>query len=166
MRTLVCLWTMAALAGAILLDGSLRADEVKVPLDKLPKPVVEAVKKRFPQAELVEGSKETTKDKTEFEVSVKNKGQKIDITLTAEGAILGLEKEIAAKNLPKAVATALKEKHPKAVYKIIEEVFKVKDGKETFAYYEVLLQTADNQTLEVLLGADGKIITQEAAKKD
>jgi hypothetical protein len=166
MRTIVCVWTMAALAGAFLLDGGARADEAKVPLDKLPRPVVEAVKKRFPKAELVEGSKETTKDKTEYEVTVKNKGQKIDITLTPEGAILGLEKEIAAKDLPKAVAATLKEKHPKAVYKIIEEVIKVKDGKETFAYYEVLLQTAANQTLEVLIGADGKIMAQEAAKKE
>jgi hypothetical protein len=44
------------LAGCVLFAFvviGLRADEVKVPLDKMPKAVLEAVKKRFPTAKLV-----------------------------------------------------------------------------------------------------------------
>ena len=47
------------------------ADEEKVPLDKLPKAVVEAVKEKFPKAELVSASKEDENGKTVFEVSIK-----------------------------------------------------------------------------------------------
>src|SRR5437763_1126400 len=67
------------------LCGFLWADEEKVPLDKLPKPVLDAVKKRFPKGELVAASKETADGKTEYEVSLKDGGKKIDATLTSDG---------------------------------------------------------------------------------
>src|SRR5262245_21860595 len=48
------MFIMAALAIAIGIGGSARADEDKVPLDKVPKPVLEAAKKRFPDAKFSE----------------------------------------------------------------------------------------------------------------
>src|SRR5947209_5648528 len=62
-------WTMRALlcVGMILVATTfLTADEEKVPLDKVPKAVIEAVKKRFPRAELVGASTEKTGDKTVY----------------------------------------------------------------------------------------------------
>lgn len=148
--------TLAAFAILLAASASL-ADEEKVPLDKLPKAVSAAVKKRFPKAEFVEAAKETEKDKTEYEVTLKEGGKKIDVMLTPDGTITVIEKEIAATDLPKAVAEALEMKYPKATYKIVEEVIKVKDGKETLAYYEALLVAADKKTYEVEVEADGKI---------
>ena len=46
------------------------------------------------------------------------------------------------------------------------EFIKVKDGKETLAYYEVLLVTADKKTLEVVVTADGKITKTEDKKEE
>jgi uncharacterized membrane protein YkoI len=141
-------------------------DEEKVPLDKLPKAVTEAVKKKFPKAELVAASKETEDGKTEYEVTIKDDGKKIDVTLTAEGTILGLEKEIAAKDLPKAVTETLDSKYPKATIKVAEEIIKIKDGKEIFEHYEVTLVTAEKKTIEVILSADGKIKKTEEQKEE
>jgi hypothetical protein len=152
------------LATVLVLGLGVRADEEKVALDKVPQAVMETVKKRFPKGELIEAAKDTADGKTEYEVTVKLKGQKIDITLTPEGKLLGLEKEIALKDLPKVVAATLTQKHPKATYKIIEEVFKVRDGKEVLEYYEVLLVTADQKEAEVLILPDGKIKPAEKAK--
>jgi len=159
---------MAVVATMMLLGWfvGVRADEEKVPLDKLPKAVTEAVKKRFPKAELLEASKEVVDKKTEYEVTIKNEGQKIDVTLTPEGVLLTLEKEITAKQLPMPVSKALKKSYPKAVYKIVEEVIKVKDGKETLAYYEVLLVTADKKSVEVQIEPTGKIISPTASGKE
>ena len=61
MRTSLC-----ALALTLAATACLRAAEEPIALDKLPKPVLEAVKKRFPKAELVEAAKETDGDKVEF----------------------------------------------------------------------------------------------------
>ena len=67
------------------------------------------------------------------------------------------EKELGAKDLPKAVTDALEKKYPKAVYKKIEAVFEVEDGKEELEFYEVTLETSDKQTVEVTINEQGEI---------
>ena len=114
----------AALA-LFVLAAAARADEEKVPLDKAPKPVVEAAKKRFPKAEVKGVSKETDKDKTVYEVTLKQDGKNIDVTLTPEGTITLIEMEVAFKDLPKPVAETFSKKYPGAKYSIIESVTKV-----------------------------------------
>jgi hypothetical protein len=93
---------------------------------------------------------------------LKNEGHKIDVTLTPEGTILQMEKEISAKDLPKVVTTSLKKSFPKAAYKRIEEFVSVKDGKETLELYEVLLETTDKKTVEVKVHPNGKILSPDA----
>src|SRR6478736_4892021 len=107
-------------------SAPVRADEEKVPLDKVPKAVLEAAKKRFPKAEVVGASKETEKDKTVYEVELKEGGKTIDVTLTPEGTITVIERQIDAKELPKAVTETLDKEYPKATYKVVEEVTAVK----------------------------------------
>jgi len=50
------------------------------------------------------------------------------VSLTPEGKITTIEKEIAFKDLPKVVAATLETKYPKAKHKIVEEITHVKDG--------------------------------------
>lgn len=159
---------MRALVATVLFvfAGSVRADEEKVPLDKVPKAVVEAAKKRFPKAEVVGASKETDKDKTVYEIELKLDGKTIDVTLTPEGAITTIEQQIDAKDLPKPVAAALEKKYPKATYKIVEAVYAVKDGKEALDFYEVDLLTADKKEFEVKIAADGTIKEVEEKKEE
>lgn len=146
--------------------GGVRADEEKVPLDQLPKAVAEAVKKRFPEAEMKGAEKETEKGKTVYEVTITNKGQSIEVTLTPEGTVTEIEKQIEAKDLPQVVAEALAGKYPKATYKMIEEVIKVKGDKEKLAYYEVLLVTAGKKKLEVSVTPEGKFTKEEDKSKE
>jgi hypothetical protein len=153
---------LAALALAL----PARSDEEKVPLDKVPKPVLEAAKKRFPKAEAKEASKEEENGKTVFEITFKQDGKNIDVTLTPEGTITLIEKEVAFKELPKAVAETLDKKYPKAKYEIIEEVISVKDGKETLDYYEAHLTTADGKTMEAEVLPDGKLKGESEVKDE
>ncbi|VTR95262.1 Uncharacterized protein OS=Singulisphaera acidiphila (strain ATCC BAA-1392 / DSM 18658 / VKM B-2454 / MOB10) GN=Sinac_0423 PE=4 SV=1: DUF2874: DUF2874 [Gemmata massiliana] len=157
----------AAVAIAVVaLSAPVRADEEKVPLEKVPKAVLETVKKRFPKAEVIGASKEKEKDKTVFEIELKEAGKTIDVTLTPEGAITTIEKQIEAKELPKAVTEALEKKYAKATFKTVEAVYSMKDGKEALDYYEVLLVTADKKTIEVEIFADGKIKEEEEKKTE
>lgn len=162
MNRLACVVVLAAAVVA-------RADEEKVPLDKLPKAVVAAVKARFPKAEMTEGAKEEDdQKKTVYEVTLKEGGKNIDVTLTPEGVITAIEKEIAVTDLPKAVADGIEAKYPKGAVKFAEEVIKVTDGKEALAYYEARVETADKKTVEVEVAADGKVLKTEdkTGKKD
>jgi hypothetical protein len=156
---------MTAVA-AFILAAPVRADEEKVPLDKVPKAVLDAAKKRFPKGEVKEASKEVADGKTTYEVSMKENGKNIDISLTPEGSITLIEKEVAFKDLPKAVAATLNKKYPKAAYDIIEAVITVADGKETLDYYEAHLTTADKKKIEAEVLPDGKFKSETEAKDE
>jgi uncharacterized membrane protein YkoI len=156
---------IGGVAALLLVCTVVRADEEKVPLDKVPKAVLDAVKARFPDAKINHAATEKEDGKTVYELNITNKDQKIDVTLTPEGKITGMEKEIAAKDLPKAVSAALEKKYPKATYKKAEEVIKVSGKDEKLEYYEVLLVTDGKKTVEVEIAADGKILKEEEKKE-
>jgi len=145
-----------AVLACLTFDAAAQADEEKIAIDKLPAKVLAAVKEKFKDAELVSASKEKEDDKTLFEVQIKVKGQTIEVTLTEDGKITEIEKDIAAKDLPKAVTAAIDAKYPKAKFKKVEEI--TKDDKVTF---EVLIDTADKKTLEIKYDADGKVLEME-----
>jgi len=153
-------WLGAALL-LVSLAAAGRGEEEKVVLDKVPKAVREGVKARFPDAKATDAAKETEDGKVVYEVTIKNKEQTIDVTLTPEGEIIKIEKEIGKKDLPQAVSKVLEEKYPKATYKIVEEINKVEKKKETLEFYEVLLEKADKHRLEVQITAEGKIVNEE-----
>lgn len=166
MRKFVAASVLVLAAMCVLMTVVINADEEAVPLDKVPKAVLDATKTRFPDAELVAAEKETEDNVTIFEMAIKNKGQNIDVSLTPEGKILEIEKQIAAKDLPKAVSAALAAKYPEATYKVIEEVIMVKDGKEKLEYYEAHLVTAQKKRIEVRVGSEGKILGEEDQSKE
>jgi hypothetical protein len=149
MRTILCATLM--LIGV----SSTWADEEKVPLNKLPKAVVESVKKRFPKGEMTAAVKETEEKKTTYEVTLKEGSNKIDVNVNEDGTITGMEKQIALKDLPKVVSDAVAAKYPKAKMKKAEEVIKVKDGKEKLEYYEVTV-AEDDKEIEVEISPEGK----------
>jgi hypothetical protein len=155
---------MMAAAAALVLTGPARAGE-KVAPDKLPNPVTEAVAKRFPKAEVKGASKDGTGDKTVYEVTLKESGKNIDVSLTPAGGITQIEQELAFKDLPKPVAATFEKKYPKATYTIIEAVIAVKDGKEVVEYYEAVVVTADKKTFEAEVLADGTF-KEEKEKTD
>jgi len=161
MRSLI--WLEVAVVLGLGGAGGARADEEKVPLAKVPKEVMDAVKARFEGAKLLGASTEKEDGKTVYEVSLTYKGHHHDVTVQPDGKIISIERTIPAKDLPKAVAEALAAKYPKATYKTVEELLKG-DGK--LHAYEVLLETAEKKKLEVVLDPDGKVLKVEKKGKD
>jgi hypothetical protein len=160
-------WLGAGMGALLLLVAVAYAgeEEEKVSLDNVPKPVMEAVKARFKDAVITGAAKEKDDDeKPVYEVSLNLKGQTIDVILAPEGEIRLIEKRITFEDLPDAVAKALRDKYPKATYKIVEEMTAVEKGNEKLAYYEALLVTAEKKEREVKLTAEGKVVTDEEAE--
>jgi hypothetical protein len=149
--------SVISVALLIAAGGGVRGDEEKIPLEKLPKAVVEALKERFPDAVLKSAEKENEDGKVIYDVALTHDGKKYEAGVTQEGEIATIEKQIEAKDLPRAVADALSEKYPGATYSTIEEVYKVKAKKETLESYEIAVVTPEKKKLEVHVAPDGKI---------
>jgi uncharacterized membrane protein YkoI len=138
-------------------DDEAAEGEEEIPLDKLPKVVVDAVKAKFPGAELQSAAKEDEDGTLVYEVVIKHKGHTIEVILSLAGKITASEKAIEAKDLPAKVSKALAETYPKATIKKTEEL--TKNDKIS---YEVILETADKKALEVVFDPEGKVIDEEA----
>lgn len=146
-----------ATLGLMAMASAVAADD-KIPLDQVPKAVMDAVKAKFPGAEITGAEKEEEDGKTIYEIALKDKGQAIDVSLKPDGTIVSMEKEITFKDLPAPVAKAVEGKYPKATIMKVEEVL---EGGKT--KYEVLLTTAAKKKIEVVLDPTGKILEEEDA---
>ncbi len=155
MRILRMLVPVAA-CGLLAVPADGRADEEKVPLEKVPAAVIKAVKDKFPGARIREAEKEVEDGQTLYELELIYEGHKYDVTAKADGTITEIEKQINPADLPKAVSRALRAKYPKA--KIVKAEAVTKGAKKT---YEVIVETAAKMTIEVVLDHSGKILKEE-----
>jgi hypothetical protein len=152
-----------ALAAVVALTSAIRADdgEEKVPIDKLPKAVTDALKKKYPGAELVSATKDTDGDEVTYGVTIKYKKQELDLTLTPEGKVLEVEREIEVKEVPKVVMDAAKKKYPKADFKGASEISR--DDK--VAEYQFDVVTADKKHVYATFDKDGKFVEDEPVEE-
>jgi uncharacterized membrane protein YkoI len=137
----------------LLVAGIASGDEKKIKISDLPEKVLTAVKQKFPGAEITGAEQETENGKTIYEVAVKHQGQKIEAEFTPDGEFLEMDTMIDVKELPKAVAGALKQKYPNATLKGAEKVTK----KDDSVLYEVAVEVGDKKG-EVVVDPDGKIV--------
>lgn len=169
MRRIPGRYGLSALAVLLVVGTISRAEDEKakkVPLDKAPKAVRDAIFGRFPGAEVSSLEKETENGKVVYDVELKQKGRKYEMDIQEDGTIVEIEKEIPLKDVPAAVLQTVKGKFPKAVIKEVMEVNKVKGKKETPDHYEVTIQTADKKSHEVVVSLDGKSIKKEGENQE
>jgi uncharacterized membrane protein YkoI len=160
---------IAALTGLFLTAAVSSAEDKteKIAPDKLPKKVADAIKARFPNAEITSAEKETEDGKVVYDIELKHKERKYEIDIQENGTIVEIEKEIFAKDVPEAIANGVKAKYPKATIKEVMEVNKVEGAKETPIHYEVTIETAEKKKMEVIVSLDGKSVkTEDEAKKE
>jgi uncharacterized membrane protein YkoI len=126
---------------------------VEVPVAKLPEKVAAALKAKFPKAEPKTAESEKVDEEVIYKVVVKDDGKDVEVTLTAAGKTVEVERAVAVKDLPKAVTAALEAKYPKAELQKAE--LSIKGEQET---YRVTLLSAEKKTFEVDVDASGKIL--------
>jgi hypothetical protein len=124
-----------ALAAGVVLDftlASLRADEQKVAPDRLPEPVVNAIKSKYRGAEILSAEMERENGRTQYEVAVKHNNRTMKVTLTEKGAIVSTATEIAAAQLPQPVVEAIMTRYRGANPARIQEI--EENGKTSYAF--------------------------------
>jgi uncharacterized membrane protein YkoI len=168
MRTIVGWSAVNAVAELVLLAAVAGADDKdkKISLDEAPKAVQDAIKARFPGADVTSIEKENEGGKVVYDVELKHKGRKYEMDIQEDGTIIEIEKEIAARDLPEAVSKGIEARYPRATLKEVMEVYKVRGKDEKLAEYEVTLETADKKTVEVKVSLDGKTVKGEGGEME
>lgn len=187
MRTLSRTWRLLSVASAAVVlclavfvyaadpPAVVKPADEKAPAEAAPKTVLDAVKARYPNAEVTSTSRETKDGRTVYSVTIKDRGQTMGVTVTAEGAITSVGRHIDLKALPQAISQALEARYPKATHKTAEEVIVSEQVmvrgvlprrrgvriQERLSHYAVRLVTADNQEVDVHVALDGRIIKEE-----
>ena len=142
-----------------------RAQEEPRDLDKIPKPVMDALKARFPKAKIEKWSQETENGKVIYDLEFKQDGRKAEADIAADGTIQNFEKEFNAGDLPRAVRAAVEKRYPKSTMKEVMEITEIKDGKEVHGGYEIVLETAAKKSVEVTIAKDGTVLEDSGAGK-
>jgi len=136
-----------------------------VPVDKIPKEVMDSLLARFPKAKIDKCTKAKEGDDIVYDIEFKENGRKCEADIKENGDYINFEKAIEAKDLPKAVLAAIESRYPKAKWIDVMEETEVKGKSEKISAYEVTLVTADNRDVEVRVSPDGKILEDTGAKK-
>lgn len=151
------IWITTVLAATFIALGNANAGEKDENDNEVPKAVIEAFEKAYPNAEAVEFEKEMIGDKTVYEVEYKENGKEREILYDLDGVILRKEESIDIKLLPEPIAQAISSAYPQV---FIKEAEMVRGPDGTITGYEVEIRTAGKK-LELELDAHGKILEAE-----
>jgi len=151
------LWVTTVLATFLVAFGQANAGEKEVSKHQVPKTILEAFEKSYPNAKEVEFEKEMIEGKAAYEVEYKDNGKEYEILYDSDGVILQKEEAIDVKTLPEPIVQAILKAHPKVT---IEEAKKVMKPDGTVTGYEVEIKT-EGKELELELDTYGKILRTE-----
>jgi len=149
--------TVAALAISWAFAGQPGAAEKELGKHQVPKPVLEAFEKAYPNAKGVEYEQAMFEGQPAYEVEYKEDGKEYELLYGADGRLLQKEEEIEIKALPEPVVQAVTKAHPKAKIKEAEKLMKP-DG--AVIGYEVEVKK-DGKEYEITLDVVGKILSTE-----
>ena len=124
-----------------------------IQIQDVPKPVVDAVKTKFPDGQMQKAKKKVENGKTFFGIGLTSKGTAHSLLLTPKGKIVEQKKVIPASELPAKVAESIYASYPNSTTKKAEKVTEYKEEKS----FKVEVTTSDNQTKKLVIDADGKI---------
>jgi hypothetical protein len=155
-------WVLLAGSSAPAQD---KKDKDTLDLDKIPMVVMDALKAKFPKATITKWTKGKEGDDVVYDIEFKQEGRKYEADIKENGVYVNYEREIAFKDLPKAVKKSLDKKHPKAKVLAVMEMIGVKGKDEKLEGYEITV-TIDDHQVEITFAPDGKILEESGAKKD
>ena len=152
-------WMLVALGGflaTVAASPALARDETKIKLDDLPKKVMAAAKKAFPEGKLVGATKETDdddKDELLYVVAMTVDDRSVEVAIDADGEIEAVEREIDAADLPRAVTRAAAQRFPNGKVVKVAEVSDADDD----VVYELDINDGTKK-VSVVMSPNGKIL--------
>jgi hypothetical protein len=133
-------------------------EQDKVALDNLPRTVLDGVKAKYKDGELLDAYKEREDGNLVYQIHLRHNSQPLEVTVSPEGKVLCISRTMVFKDLPRPVVEAVNAKYPKSTLKKVEEVTRG-DQKR----YRVFLLRADEEKLiHLLLTANGEMVPEKA----
>jgi len=126
----------------------------EIPLTQVPRSVMAAVKKKFPEAKAESATKGLDGNQPFYDVQIKVKTRNIWVTCDTQGNILVVDREISFQELPKPVAGAVSKKFPKAAIRGVNEIA---EGSEVV--YDLAL-TFQGKKLIAIFEASGRFVEE------
>lgn len=147
--TILLLLLVAALTG-VAQKGEDQERSIKK--RAVPKAILAAFEKSYPQAKVKGYSKEMENGVAEYELESQDGKISRDISYAEDGSVLAVEESMAYADLPEAVRATITKDHPKHTVASCEKVTK---GSTT--EYEVLLKLGTKKT-EVVFDVAGAVV--------
>jgi uncharacterized membrane protein YkoI len=154
-------WWMAAATMAVLV-AVVRADDDggKVPLDKVPAKVLDAVKAKYPKAKILSAEKGDVDGTKVYELQLKEGKKEWEVSFTPDGKFFGSEEVIT--ELPAKVKEAFDKKFPGAkVTKMEKET--TGEGEKARIVYEIFVERGTDH-FEIQYDADAKFLSETKLK--
>lgn len=123
----------------------------------MPRKVLAAVKKAFPNGKVGAATKDTDGGTTSFTISLRSAGSSYEVTLTDDGTITEIAREVAFNALPKPVVAAVLKLYPKAKVETAYELT-VPDVKGKTFHLDLV--TAGGKEVTVEFDPTGKVIPE------
>ncbi len=139
--------------------------EEEAALDEIPQAVMDGLMAKFPEAEIQKWAKEQEEDIVAYDIEFKQGDRKFEADIKEDGTIYNWEKEIDALDLPEAVQNTIDTKYPDSSIKEVMEITVVKDGEDVLEGYEVVLETADMEEVEITVAPDGNVLEDSGEEK-
>lgn len=125
---------------------------------QIPPAVMDALKARFPKAEIAKWTREKEGEIVLYDIEFRQDGIKFEADITDTGRIDNWEKQTAATDLPEPVRRTAEQRYPNAEIREVMQVTQVKAGVDVLEGYEIVLQTTEKQEVEISVAADGKVL--------
>jgi hypothetical protein len=147
---------IAIAASGLVLAGAASAQEKKIKRSDLPPAVEKTVAEQSKGATIRGFSTEQEKGQTLYEVEMTVSGHSKDVSMTADGAVVEVEEQVAMDSLSAEVKAGLQAKA--GAGKILKVESLTKKGK--LVAYEAQVETNGKKS-EVQVGPDGKPLEHE-----
>jgi hypothetical protein len=153
-RSFVVALTMLVLTAVAQADDE---QDEKVPLDKVPAKVMEALKAKYPKATVVSAEKGDVDGTKVYEFALEQGKKKWEACFTPDGKFFSSEE--AVTKLPAKVQEAFDTKYPGAkVTKIDKET--TGEGDKAKVVYEIFIERGTD-TFEIQYDASGKYLAEK-----
>jgi hypothetical protein len=151
---------LAACAAALLLVPGTRADdEGRIDLKDVPANVKDALKARYPKAEVVSAEKGDVDGTKVFEFKLKQADKEWEVAFTPDGKFHSAEEPLKEADLPAKVKEAFKKKYGD-VKILTAEKETTGEGDKAKVVFEIVFEK-DKMKTEAQFDPDGKFLAEE-----
>jgi hypothetical protein len=150
--------TAAGFLAVLGLASATPAQEGVIPMDRVPRAVMNAAKARFPGAVIRKASEETEDGKTTYSLEMKHQRHDLGVTFTGDGTVVLVETAVPKKELPNVVLWAVARHYPGASLRHAGAVRKGPEPKKTADYYEFYLLSAEKRPRLVKVDPKGRVL--------